>query len=85
MFTCFSALQRSANAKTTVNKHKFVGLRLREGRYAGGRVWFSLQSAPSRLYPLRALTEIIRALAAKQDCSYLALQFVRLTSNSHHV
>ena len=51
MFTCFSALQRSANAKTTVNKHKFVGLRLREGRYAGGRVWFSLQSAPSRLYP----------------------------------
>ena len=50
MFTCFSAVQRSANMKTATNKHKSVGPRLREGRSTVGEALLSLRPAPSQYY-----------------------------------
>ena len=45
MFTCFSVVQRRANAKTAFNKHKFVVARVYEGRSAVGEALLSLRPA----------------------------------------
>ena len=79
MFTCFSAVQRSANMKTATNKHKSVGPRLREGRSTVGEALLSLRPAPSQDYRCERGAKAFALSARKERVASLALHVVRST------
>ena len=82
MFTCFSALQRSTNAKTAVNKHKFVVARLGEGRSTVGWALLSLQ--PAHFLDLRRERRFRHSLCQLARNTFPCAT-LRLTSTAHHV